>query len=107
MAKNRWGGLQDKVEDSDTTSTIERLSQNLDLNIQLTSLRPSRLTLSTNAYLAPDDQRAYFRLDTERKNPFFELSVGRYSISMWITKSILAATPYSRYLSLRPSSLMD
>jgi hypothetical protein len=46
------------------------LSQNLDLNIQLTSLRPSRLTLSTNAYLAPDDQRAYFRLDREKKESF-------------------------------------
>ena len=46
------------------------MSQNLDLNIQLTSLRPSRLTLSTNAYLAPDDQRAFFRLDRERKESF-------------------------------------
>ncbi len=72
-----------KQNDSDTFRTIVRLSQNLDLNIQLTSLRPSRLTLSTDAYLAPDDQIAYFRLDREKKNPFFELSVGRYSISMW------------------------
>jgi hypothetical protein len=39
-----------KYNDSDTISTIVRLSQNRDLNIQLTSLRPSRLTLSTNAY---------------------------------------------------------
>jgi hypothetical protein len=46
------------------------LSQNLDLNIQLTSLRHSRLTLSTNAYLAHDDQRAYFRLDREKKESF-------------------------------------
>jgi hypothetical protein len=46
------------------------LSQNLDLNIRLTSLRPSRLTLSTNAYLAPDDQSAYFRLDREKKESF-------------------------------------
>lgn len=59
-----------KQNDSDTISTIVRLSQNLDLNIQLTSLRPSRLTLSTNAYLAPDDQRAYFRLDREKKKSF-------------------------------------
>jgi hypothetical protein len=43
----------------------------------------------------------------KRKNPFFELSVGRCSISMWITKSILTATPYGRYLSLRLFTLMD
>jgi hypothetical protein len=46
------------------------LSQNLDLNIQLTSLRPSRLTLSTNAHLATDDQIAYFWLDREKKESF-------------------------------------
>ena len=46
------------------------MSQNLDLNIQLTSLRPSRLTLSTNAYLAPDDQIGYFWLDREKKESF-------------------------------------
>jgi hypothetical protein len=46
------------------------LSQNLDLNLQSTSCRPSRLTLSTNAYLAPDDQRAYFLLDREKKESF-------------------------------------
>ena len=41
-----------KYNDSGTFSTIIRLSQNPDLSIQLISLRPSRLTMSTNAYLA-------------------------------------------------------
>jgi hypothetical protein len=59
-----------KENDSDTFRTILRLSKNVDLNIHLTSRRPSCLTLSTNAYLAPDDQRAYFRLDREKKESF-------------------------------------
>lgn len=46
------------------------MSQNLDLNIQLTSLRPSRLTLSTDTHLAPDDQIAYFWLNREKKESF-------------------------------------
>ena len=48
------------------------MGQNLDLNIQLTSLRLSRLTLSTNAYLAPDDQIVYFWLDSEKKESFLQ-----------------------------------
>lgn len=72
MAKNRGLAYRLRKNDSGTFSTIARLSQNLDLNIQLTSLRPSRLTLSTNAYLAPDAQRAYFRLNREKKESFLQ-----------------------------------
>jgi hypothetical protein len=46
------------------------LSQNLNLDIQLTSERPDCVTLLTHAYLAPDDQRAYSRLDPEKKESF-------------------------------------
>ncbi len=49
--------------------TIE-LNQNLNLEIQLTSQRPDRITLLTHAYLGPDDQRAYSRLDREKKDSF-------------------------------------
>ena len=50
-------------------ATIE-LSKNLNLDIQLTSQRPDRVTLFTHAYLGPDDQRAYSRLDQEMKESF-------------------------------------
>ncbi len=59
-----------KQNDSDRFRATVELSQNLDLDIQLTNHRPDRLTLSTSAYLAPDDQRAYFRLQREKKESF-------------------------------------
>jgi hypothetical protein len=59
-----------KENDSDKFRAIIELSQNLNLDIQLTSERPDRVTLLTHAYLAPDDQRAYSRLDPEKKESF-------------------------------------
>ena len=59
-----------KENDSDRFRATIELSQNLNLDIQLTSQRPDRVTLFTHAYLRPDDQRAYFRLDQERKESF-------------------------------------
>jgi hypothetical protein len=59
-----------KENDSDRFRATIELSQNLNLEIQLTSQRPDRVMLLTNAYLAPDDQRAYSRLDREIKESF-------------------------------------
>jgi hypothetical protein len=59
-----------KENDSDKFRATIELSQNLNLDIQLTSERPDRVTLLTHAYLAPDDQRAYCRLDPERRESF-------------------------------------
>jgi len=59
-----------KENDSGRFRATINLSQNLNLDIQLSSHRPNCLILSTNAYLAPDDQRAYFRLDREKKDSF-------------------------------------
>lgn len=59
-----------KENDSDRFRATIELSKNLNLDIQLTSQRPDRVTLFTHAYLRPDDQRAYFRLDQERKESF-------------------------------------
>jgi hypothetical protein len=59
-----------KENDSDRFRATVELSQNLNLEIQLTSQRPDRVMLLTNAYLAPDDQRAYSRLDREIKESF-------------------------------------
>jgi len=47
-----------KENDSSSFRATINLSQNLNLDIQLSRHRPDRLILSTNAYLAPDDQRA-------------------------------------------------
>jgi hypothetical protein len=59
-----------KENDSDRFRATIELSHNLNLDIQLTSQRPDRVTLLTNAYLGPDDQRAYSRLDREKKESF-------------------------------------
>jgi hypothetical protein len=59
-----------KENDSDRFRLTIELSQNLNLDIQLTSQRPDRVTLLTHAYLGPDDQRAYSRLDWEKKESF-------------------------------------
>jgi hypothetical protein len=59
-----------REKDSDRFRATIELSQNLNLDIQLTSQRPDRVTLLTHAYLGPDDQRAYSRLDQERKESF-------------------------------------
>jgi hypothetical protein len=59
-----------KENDSGRFRATINLSQNLNLDIQLSSHRPDCLILSTNAYLTPDDQRAYFRLDREKKDSF-------------------------------------
>ena len=96
-----------KENDSATFRTRVMLSQNLDLNIQLTSSRPSRLTLSTNAYLAPDDQRAYFRLDREKKESFLR-AVRWALLNIDVDHQINPdSDTYSRYLSLRLFTLMD
>jgi hypothetical protein len=59
-----------KENDSDMFRATIELSQNLNLDVQLTSQRPDRVMLLTNAYLGPDDQRAYSRLDWEKKESF-------------------------------------
>jgi hypothetical protein len=59
-----------KENDSDRFRATIELSQNLNLDVQLTSQRPDRVMLLTNAYLGPDDQRAYSRLDREKKESF-------------------------------------
>jgi hypothetical protein len=59
-----------KENDSDKFRATIELSQNLNLDIQLTTERPDRVTLLIHAYLAPDDQRAYCRLDSERRESF-------------------------------------
>ena len=59
-----------KKNDSDMFRATIELSQNLNLDVQLTSQRPDRVMLLTNAYLGPDDQRAYSRLDWEKKESF-------------------------------------
>jgi hypothetical protein len=59
-----------KENDSDRFRATIELSQNLNLDIHLTSERPDRVTLLTHAYLGPDDQRAYSLLDRERKESF-------------------------------------
>lgn len=96
-----------KENDSDRFRATTELSQNLDLDIQLTSQRPDRVTLLTHAYLGPDDQRDYSRLDSERKSLFFELSDGHCSISMETTISVPMLTLCNQYLSPRPFTLMD
>jgi hypothetical protein len=96
-----------KENDSDRFRATIELNQNLNLDIQLTSQRPDCVTLLIHAYLEPDDQRAYSRLDWERKDSFLELSDGRCSISMWTTKSVPMLTLCNQYLSLRLFTLMD
>jgi hypothetical protein len=59
-----------KENDSDRFRATIQLSQNLNLDIQLTSQKPDRVMLLTHAYLGPDDRRAYSRLDRERKESF-------------------------------------
>ena len=59
-----------KENDSERFRATIELNQNLDLDIQLTSQRPDRVMLLTQAYLGPDDQRAYSRLDQEKKETF-------------------------------------
>jgi hypothetical protein len=59
-----------KENDSDRFRATIELSQDLNLDVQLTSQRPDRITLLTNAYLGPDDQRAYSRLHREKKESF-------------------------------------
>ena len=59
-----------KENDSEKFRATIQLSQSLNLDIQLTSERSERITLLTHAYLAPDDQRAYHRLDPERRESF-------------------------------------
>lgn len=59
-----------KENDSERFRATIELNQNLDLDIQLTSQRPDRVMLLTQAYLAPDDQKAYSRLDPEKKETF-------------------------------------
>jgi hypothetical protein len=59
-----------KENDSDRFRATIELNQNLKIDIQLTSQRPDCITLLTHAYLEPDDQRAYFRLEWERKESF-------------------------------------
>jgi hypothetical protein len=59
-----------KENDSERFRATIELSQNLNLDIQLTSQRPDCITLLTHAYLGPDDQRAYSRLDQEKKESF-------------------------------------
>ena len=59
-----------KENDSDRFRATIELNQNLKIDIQLTNQRPDCITLLTHAYLEPDDQRAYFRLEWERKESF-------------------------------------
>lgn len=59
-----------KENDSDRFRATIELSHNLNLDVQLSSQRPDRVMLLTNAYLGPDDQRAYSRLDREKKESF-------------------------------------
>jgi hypothetical protein len=59
-----------KENNSDRFRATIELNQNLNLDIQLTSQRPDCVTLLIHAYLEPDDQRAYSRLDWERKDSF-------------------------------------
>jgi hypothetical protein len=48
-----------RENESDRFRALIGLSQNLNLDIQLTKHKSDRLTLSTNAYLTPDAQRVY------------------------------------------------
>lgn len=59
-----------KENDSDRFRVRIELSQNLNIDIQLTRQRPDRVMLLTHAYLGPADQRAYSRLDREKKESF-------------------------------------
>jgi hypothetical protein len=59
-----------KENDSEKFRATIELSPSLNLDIQLTSERSERITLLTRAYLAPDDQRAFYRLDPERRESF-------------------------------------
>jgi hypothetical protein len=59
-----------KENNSDKFRATIELNQSLDLDIQLMSQRPDRVMLLTQAYLAPNDQRAYSRLDQEKKEAF-------------------------------------
>jgi hypothetical protein len=59
-----------KEDDSEKFRATIELSQSLNLEIQLTSERSERITLLTRAYLTPDDQRAFYRLDPERRESF-------------------------------------
>ncbi len=59
-----------KENDSDRFWATIQLSQNLNLDIQLTTQKPDCILLLTHAYLGPDDQRAYSRLDQESKESF-------------------------------------
>lgn len=59
-----------RENDSDRFRATIELSQNLNLDVQLTSQKPDRVVLLTNAYLGPDDQRAYSWLDRENKESF-------------------------------------
>lgn len=59
-----------KENDPDRFWATIQLSQNLNLDIQLTSQKPDCVMFLTHAYLGPDDQRAYSRLDQETKESF-------------------------------------
>lgn len=55
----------------------------LDLDILLTSQRPDRVTLLTNAYFAPDAQRAFISGQTrKRRNLLFELRWAQLNIDV-------------------------
>jgi hypothetical protein len=59
-----------KENDSDRFWVTIQLSQNLNVDIQLTTQKPDCVLLLTHVYLGPNDQRAYSRLDQERKESF-------------------------------------
>ena len=59
-----------KENDSDRFWATIQLSQNLNLDIQLTTQKPDCILLLTHAYFGADDQRAYSRLDQESKESF-------------------------------------
>ncbi len=56
-----------KENDSDRFWATIQLSQNLNVDIQLTTQKPDCVLLLTHAYLGPDDQRAYSRLDRKER----------------------------------------
>jgi hypothetical protein len=97
-----------KENDSDKFRAIIELSQNLNLDIQLTSERPDRVTLLTPAYLAADDQRAYSRLDQEKKESFLR-AVRWALLNIDVDHQINpnADTLQSISISLRRFTLMD
>jgi len=90
-----------KENNSDKFRATIELNQSLDLDIQLTSQRPDRVMLFTHAYLAPNDQRAYSRLDQEKKETFLRAVRWTCSILMWTTKSIPMLILCNQYLLVR------